>query len=162
MLRAQRAVIFRPGPVTRLVCGNGGDSGGGCGQFCDTPEGLGNVQGYQSPGDGCGGGGSWRPKDFGLFLHRVSEWHRLNNRIAYNEILVEGAGPHSNWMQSLPDTIEAFFTVGDADSTSIRGHHERFLSAYGLSDDEHPLLKLDVNNWESPFSRAPATEQLST
>lgn len=141
-------IIFRPGPVTRVVCGNGGDSGGGCRGFCDTPlGGVGDVSLYQDPGDGCGR--SWRPKDFGTYLQRVSAWHRLNSRIAYNEILVDGAGPKSHWMAHLPDTIEAFFHLGDA--KSIRGHHENYLRAYGLDAKTHPLVVLDASDWNSPF-----------
>lgn len=37
-------IIFRPGPVTKLICGNGGDSGGGCKEFCGAAHELGDVR----------------------------------------------------------------------------------------------------------------------
>ena len=144
-------LIFRP-QVTRLICGNGMDSGGTCHSFCDAATDLGNVGGYQNPGDGCGM--SWRPKDFGMYLKRVAAWQKLNSRTQYNEIIVEGDGPKSHWTGNLPDTIEAFFQLKGNELGNIRGHHERFLKAYGLSKDTHPLVVLDPGEWETPFSAA--------
>ena len=175
-------MIFRPGPVTRIVCGNGGDSGGGCREpFCDPPHGLGDYQHYPNPGDGCGF--SWKPADFGIFLQRVSAWQKFNSRSACNalltdqmrspflcaalsrprsnhcadaadnEIIVEGAGPSSHWTSHLPDTIEAFFQRKGAVFDTIRYHHDNFLRAYGLSAATHPLLAIDVNDWEHPFQK---------
>lgn len=140
--------IFRPG--TKLVCGNAGDSGGGCHQFCPTATELGDVHSFSNPGDGCGG--SWRPPDFGMYLQRVTAWTKANHRSSYNEIIVEGAGPHSPWTANLPDTIEAFFSVKGKDASGIRGHHSNFLRAYRLNAAQHPLLTLDPDNWERPLS----------
>jgi len=146
---ANGGLIFRPGPVTRLRCGNGGDSGGICHEFCESATELGDVGSFQSPGDGCGM--SWRPKDFGMYLRRVSAWQKLGRRSVYNEIIVEGDGPRSHWKAHLPDTIEAFFQVSGGDFSGIRRHHENFLRAYKLSDTSHPLLTLDVDRWDEPF-----------
>ena len=143
--------IFRPG-ATKVVCGNAGDSGGGCYAFCETPKEVGDVATFAFPGDGCGA--SWRPADFGTFLQRVSQWQKLNHRTDYNEIIVAGAGPKSFWSAHLPDTIEAFYHVkGVGDPGVIQQHHANFLREYPrLSAASHPLLTLDPDNWEHPLS----------
>lgn len=141
--------IFRPGK-TKLVCGNGKDSGGSCFDFCPAATQLGDVSTYSYPGDGCGA--SWKPRDFGMYLHRIAEWTKLTHRADYNEIIVEGAGPKSSWMANLPDIIEAFFSVKGKDSESIREHHANFLRTYGLQASKVPFLTLDTSNWDRPFS----------
>ena len=30
-------------------------------------------------------------------------------------------------------------------------YHERFLAAYRLTEETHPFLALDLNDWETPF-----------
>ena len=68
-------------PILAIVkCGKASDSGGHCPTvFCPSVQNLGDVSTYQFPGDGCGG--AWQPKDFALYLHRHSEWQRLNRRL---------------------------------------------------------------------------------
>ena len=147
-------VIFRPGPATKLICGNAGDSGGGCNSFCDPADGVGDVAGFSFPGDGCGS--SWRPKDFGNYLARVSKWQQLNGRQDYNEIIVEGAGPKARWSKQPSDTVAAFFVLKGSDGVEVaRYHHANFLRAFGLSAETHPLVTLDSNNWEAPFEVPP-------
>lgn len=141
--------IFRPGSSTKLVCGNGKDSGGACFDFCPPATELGDVASYSHPGDGCGA--SWRPRDFGMYLHRVAEWSKMSRRADYNEIIVEGAGPKSSWTAHLPDIVEAFFSVKGKDADSIKGHRANFLRSYGLDASRVPLLSLDVHDWERPF-----------
>lgn len=87
-----------------------------------------------------------------MYLKRVSAWQKLNSRSVYNEMIVEGAGRSSTWASHLPDTIEAFFQVKEP--SSIRSFHDKFLRAYGLDGNKHPLLQLDARNWEHPFTKA--------
>ena len=141
--------IFRPGSSTKLVCGNGKDSGGACFDFCPPATELGDVASYSHPGDGCGA--SWRPRDFGMYLHRVAEWSKMSRRADYNEIIVEGAGPKSSWTAHLPDIVEAFFSVKGKDADSVKAHRANFLRSYGLDASRVPLLSLDVHDWERPF-----------
>ena len=147
---AQGGVIFRPGTFTRIVCGNGADSGGGCHDFCEGATEMGDVALFQHPGDGCGK--SWRPKDFGVYLRRVAAWQKLNGRSVYNEIIVEGGGRKSAWAANLPDIIEAWFYVKGGDGGAVRQHWQNYLSRYGLDGVAHPLLKLAPNDWQRPFS----------
>ena len=32
-----------------------------------------------------------------------------------------------------------------------RVHHEKFLSAFGLTEETHPFMALDLTDWEAPF-----------
>ncbi|KAL1504518.1 hypothetical protein AB1Y20_010920 [Prymnesium parvum] len=133
-------VIFRPG-VTRLKCAKGGDSGGHCTRWCTAAGGVGDVASYQYPGDGCGG--SWRPEDIGFFLQRQCAWQRFFRRLEYNEFIVDGDA----WTSSLPDTIEAFFQIRDGGADA----HRAFLKAFRLSEEEVPLVEMDIRNWDAPF-----------
>tara|TARA_B110001452_G_scaffold65753_1_gene52601 strand:+ start:2067 stop:2711 length:645 start_codon:yes stop_codon:yes gene_type:complete len=143
-------VVFRP-RHTRLVCGNAGDSGGGCGAFsCPRAMDIGNLRSYQAPGDGCNGG-SWRPPDFGMYLRRMSLWHKLNSRLGYNEIIVDAA----HWRRTQPElVVETFFIVKGQEEGhgEVRAMHETFLRETGRSSTEAPLLMVDPDDWTEPFS----------
>ena len=87
-------VILRPGESTRIVCGSASDTGGGaCKGFCPsvTLE-TDQYDPWRDGRDGCGG--SWRPQDFGVFLHRSVQWQRevqaRGGRMDYNEVVVDG------------------------------------------------------------------------
>ena len=150
-------IVFRPGFTTRVLCGNGGDSGGQCHSFCSTASDLGDVGSFTYPGDGCGGG-SWRPTDCGMYLRRVATWQKRNGRSEYNEFILEGAGPRSVWSASLPDMVEAFFLPRGPTAQSVRAHYANFLREYDLDATRVPLLSLDREDWHSPFSELVQSE----
>ena len=120
--------------------------GGACRGFCPSVS-LANDEynPFTDGRDGCDG--SWRPQDFGVFLHRSVQWQRevqaRGGRMDYNEIVVDGA----HWNQHLPDTVEAFFGGEKA-----REQRRTFLEAFPqLSEVDVPLLAFDRFNWEEPF-----------
>lgn len=125
-------LIFRPG-VTRLRCGKPVDSAGQCGAWCW------NKQGEWSEADDklC----SWPPQDFGVQIHRLSDYQVKYGRLFYNEVIVDAPW----WRSHLPDVIQGI--VGD------RELHRAFVQQYGLDGERFPLLHVDLTNWESPFSR---------
>ena len=147
-------VIFRPGASTKLVCGNAADSGGACHAFCKPAPEVGDVASFSFPGDGCGS--SWRPPDFGNYLARTAAWRKMNHRSNYNEIIVEGAGPQSQWSGHAASTIGAFFQIKGSALDVVRYHHANFLRAYNLDESTHPFVTLDPHNWDAPFAHAPA------
>ena len=67
-------VILRPGPTTRIVCGNAHDAGGYCHDLCPAIHG-GDAD---APCDD----GSWRPEDAPAYLHRQGRYRNY-----YNEFL---------------------------------------------------------------------------
>ena len=144
-------VIFRPGQ-TRLICGNAGDSGGGCGEStCPRATTLGNVREFEYPGDGCPSQrGSWRPPDFGMYLRRVSSWHKLNRRLGYNEIIVDA----QHWLSQPSRSVETFFRVKGQEKgfEAVEAMHALFLQETGQSSEQAPLVTVDPDNWEQPFS----------
>lgn len=142
-------VIFRPGQ-TQLLCGNACDSGGGCGGFtCPRATALGNLHDYDYPGDGCRGG-SWSPPDFGMYLKRVSSWHKLNRRLTYNEIIVDA----QHWLAHSARSVETFFRVQGqtAGFEAVEAMHAKFLRETGQSHEQAPLVTVDPRNWAAPFT----------
>lgn len=160
-----QGVVFRPGPTTKIMCGTSGDSTNGkCKAWCPSVQppddwSKDDYDPMKSP-EGAGGcRGSWKPEDFGVFLHRTnlfekevqSKWGR---RIDYNEIIVSG----SHWTQHLPRTIEAFFSSDDhghnRNDHVAQEQHSKFLREYGLTAQQVPLLVYHPNDWEKPFREA--------
>ena len=52
--------------------------------------------------------------------------------------------------RALPASVDAFFQFKGG---GARQQHSAFLSAYGLSAEQTPLLELDPYNWNEPFRR---------
>ena len=155
-----QGIIFRPGPTTRILCGNAVDSSQGkCKEhWCpSTSLAQDTYDPTRTNGDDGAAGchGSWRPQDFGVFLRRYTKYNQLvqavyHKRLDYNEIIVDGG----QWTDSLPDSIEAFFTSdnqGQHEEDVARGQHRLFLEEYNLDAAQVPLLKLDLENWDEPF-----------
>ena len=148
-----QGIIFRPGHFTKILCGSASDrSGQQCKSWCpsitiDGDESRFDPRNTGHGFDGCGG--AWRPKDFGVYLQRMSRVEgegglaAWNHRLEYNEILIAGA----HWTRHLPEAIEAFFGDGEP----VRSQHQRFLSEFGLRDVDVPLLRFDPRNWKEPF-----------
>eukprot|EP00966_Prymnesium_polylepis_P186346 4319261-Prymnesium_polylepis.1 len=66
----------------------------------------------------------------------------------YNEVVVDttpGRYP-------VPEIIQAFFVRWDEDVAPTRQIHRQFLSSYEVTAEQHPLVKLDLNDWDHPFS----------
>lgn len=69
----------------------------------------------------------------------------------YNEVIVDAMA----WGDQLPHVIEAVFYINDYnDNLRVRASsvHAAFLSAYHLSKTDVPLLRLDLKNYERPFT----------
>ena len=142
--------IFRPG-ATPIKCGKAGDSGGHCGWWCphiDADEVLpADWWRVNVNGDGCGG--SWQPQDFPAYLRRQERWQVDNSRLEHNEIII-GAAP---WMAALPALIDAvFITTNNRGAAEAISTHSRFLSTYGLTEGDVPLVRLDLAEWHDPLS----------
>ena len=146
-------VVLNP-EYTRLLCAYGGD-GGTRGKACSPP----GVSDTCLPGcksnewdpDYCDaqtaslsdywcGGRPWRKDDVAKFLVR----DRYNS--ARNEIVVDGF----HWNENLPHAIDAFLTSGDSRTARV---HAMFLSAYGLTEEQVPLLMLSKEA-HNPFRLA--------
>ena len=52
----------------------------------------------------------------------------MNHRSNYNEIIVEGAGPHSQWSAHAASTIGAFFQIKGSALDAVRYHHANFFA----------------------------------
>ena len=73
----------------------------------------------------------------------------------YNELVMDADA----WKDHMPQTIEAVFypTHSECDAScrsKAETTHSKFLHEFGVSSDDYPLLKLDVSDWNSPFSVA--------
>ena len=146
-------VVLSAGAANKIVCGTASDSGGGaCRSFCPHVTLLNDTYDYARPErggrDGCGG--SWRPRDFGVFLRRSGAWQKVvqarGGRMDYNEIIVDG----EHWNAHLPQTIEAFF----GGALARKQRHE-FMQTFGLSPEHAPpLLEFDPTDWNAPFKMA--------
>ena len=148
-----QGVIFRAGASTRILCGSGSDlSSAHCGLFCESIRIDNDVLWAPHDRYECKVGnhrGVWRPEDFGAYLLRSCRYQKevqgpWSHRYDYNEILVDG----DHWNAHLPAAIEAFF----GDGMMARSAHQHFLDEFGLTSEQVPLLKLDLNNWLEPFS----------
>ena len=126
--RSGGGIIFRPGKSTRVVCGNGHDSGGYCHEWCPTTGGKDAMEGDVSM---CPN--SWKPEDINVYLAGDTMAYQSDNSGIgrYNEFQIDGAW----WNSHLPDAIEAFLVGGAAVET-----REKFMADYGLTDDYVPLL----------------------
>ena len=157
-----QGIIFRPGPTTRILCGNAADSSVGKCKVHWCPS-VSLSQDTYDPArtrgdDGAAGCyGSWKPQDFGVFLRRFVKYNKavraaMSHRLNYNEIIVDGG----HWTDSLPNSIEAFFTSDDLGRKEeqedlAKMQHQLFLQTYSLNAAQVPLLKLDPTNWDEPF-----------
>ena len=83
---------------------------------------------------------SWQPANFGAELQRLTAFQTKYRNLFYNEVIVDAP----SWRTRLPEAVEAVF--------GSRRHHEAFLTTFGLSEETHPYLELDSNDWESPFA----------
>ena len=173
-LRADRVAIPLPqwgggvvvSPIVQLRCAFGDDgstyrTSNGCySQWCDRSH---PWSGAWPGGHPCGFGGSgqinrnWRPADLDKMLELYADhsqhygppgWYH-----GYNE-LIYGSG---EWNSKLPHTIEAFYILGTERAwweqhDSTIGRHRAFLTKYGLTDNDVPLLAVTASNWDAPFS----------
>ena len=128
---AGSGVLFRPG-ATKLLCGKPVDSSGQCGGAC---AGRLGSEWSEAADKMC----TWPPKEFGGQLQRLTAFQTKWKNLFYNEIIVDAKA----WRQNLPDCVEAIF--------GNRVHHQNFLDAYGLTEETHPFLSLDLDDWGSPF-----------
>jgi hypothetical protein len=56
------------------------------------------------------------------------------------------------WRRTLPKAIGAFFYIsGAGNKRAMRNLLDRFQGLYGLTDATHPLVRLKLDDWETPF-----------
>lgn len=153
-------VIFRPGSSTKILCGNGGDSGGYCHELCPATTVTSSTTAPTCAEPACPKFCSWAAHDVHIYLQRhtnqrargentVTEWElgRQQSDFAwtsYNEFLVSAAV----WNRSLPRSIEAFVD-GEFAATA----HADFLRRYGLQARDVPILRISADT-ASPFAFA--------
>lgn len=101
--------------------------------------------------------GGWRPQDLGDFIRMHAE-HGSSYKVpgfhsGYNEVIVSAEKHNAR----LPGAVEAFFVLnegqayGDGVGVNVAEAQQDFVRAYGLIEDEVPLLILDPSDWEEPF-----------
>ena len=135
--RIDAGVVYSP--RIRLNCVYGGD--GGTRKFPD--DGCGTEFCTQSKTDGWCDGKPHKTKDVGAMLARLPG-------SGYNEVVINTQSID----EQLPRAVEAIFYLrGSAISARrARETHRHFLELYDLPATDHPLLRLDPNNIESPFA----------
>lgn len=158
-------VLLRPS-ATKVLCGYAGD-GGTRGKVCAQIGMMNCIPGCiatewdtwcsadeSKAVDGWCDGRPWKVAELGTMLRR-----HASRMSSYNEIVVDSRA----WIDRLPSSIEAFFFPGgskcDFDSScqqTVRAAHDTFLREYfpSLTKYDVPLLRLNVTDWESPFSIA--------
>ena len=98
-----------------------------------------------------------RPSQLDIMMRK----HAKANTVTYNEIVFEAA----TYVARLPVTIEAVFWVREGANVDgycpvagqyceryARETHEKLTRIMGLEKDQIPLLMLDPQNWNEPFS----------
>ncbi len=150
-------VVARPNAIS-VACSYGVDgatqnlNGGpqpGCPRIWCNPEHVMEQNGY------CGFNGApphaWRPEHLKemLKLHQTDggRYSAPGYHSGYNEVVV-GA---RSWNSHLPSTVEAFFVLAGHSDRDAELAHERFLSLYGLSAGDVPLLRFHPSRWDAPF-----------
>merc|ERR1712070_989726 len=118
-------------------------------------------------GDLCGLVGNpptaWAPHDLQIMLeyhmsHGV-RWHNPGFHSGYNEVIFSARSHNHN----LPNSVAAFFVLHDNPEgrswldyeVDIKAAHRNYLSEYGVSEDDVPLVQFDRGNWEKPFVKIP-------
>ena len=144
-------IIFRPGPSTRVRCGNGQDCGGYCHAWCPATTTASRTDVPTCETVECPDACSWRPSDIHVYLQRDT-WQRRRgtpirlgvhgppvdpNNNAYNEFLVETA----HWHASMPHAIEAF-VAGTYAAAAWRGYVARYPEMGPGGAAGVPLLQL--------------------
>ena len=99
-------------------------------------------------------GCKWKPSDFGRWLEIQAIWQSARKEWEPNEFIVHG----TDWEAMLPNIIEAFvITKGDPqEGLFARKVRSDFLHIMNMSETGIPLLRFDIQNWETPFSDASA------
>ena len=130
---------------------------------CPAPGELCNAK---NPKEGLGWGrcgfdgwpvGAYHPRDLEPFmkLHQQygAKYHQPGFHSGYNEVILTSESINAN----LPRSVEAFFVLSerqaqrDGVGVSSAHAHREFLSKYGLTSAEMPLLLMRPGNWEEPF-----------
>jgi hypothetical protein len=108
---------------------------GGCGSWSGNP----NIHtDWCSPG---------RPWQCSWHADQLDDMMRFSNTgSGYNEVIVLG----SVWNQGMPDALAAIIYGSDADVQMARNIHSAFLSKYGKTAQQVPLLFMDVS-LDQPF-----------
>ena len=83
-------------------------------------------------------------------------FNRHQERGGYTELIIDA----EYWRELEPKSIAAVFYPSTCTAASEKGRacrklaektHAQLLTNYGVSAEEVPLLRLDVQNWREPF-----------
>ena len=151
MMNAATPALFTSGAVVGIVlqphvpllCSYSFDGGtmnkprGGCGSWAGDPT-------YD--GDWCTPTHTWECSWRPAMLREMMEAHRSGYHGGYNEVIVDGAV----WNAHLPDGLAAFVYSAGAEGDA-RSKHGSFLSRFGKTACQVPLLLIDLSNGGAPF-----------
>ena len=110
---------------------------------------------------------AWHPADLKYMLDQREEIRAKevkpfgkfwDDNKFYNELVFDAA----HFTEQLPASIEGLFFLAGGDCSDItdgpkcedyaRGAHENMKRHFGLTDEQFPLLRLDPNDWDTPFT----------
>ena len=182
----QSGVVFNP-DVVRVLCGFSKDGGTQTDRVC-SPPGVSErcLPGcsYRGKLTWCDGWYktpcAWRPKQLGKMLQAQQAMHETSPTGRFNEVIVDAA----HFGRHLPSAVEAIFFVGTDSSehchsqnhwANVQGGkrvnhcegyarvaHRAFLRTHGLTEEEVPLLRLDLfTETDAPFRLADAPMSVS-
>lgn len=92
------------------------------------------------------GGCAWPPQ----YLHLMMEQQASARNAAYNEVVLEVDAYERN----LPRSIEAVFYIKQEQKYIAKQVHRSLVKHFGLEESELPLLKLDPEDYHTPFTIA--------
>lgn len=168
--------------VIELACLRSGatwDSGSrtrpGCSKTFCSPSSAGGgggwtFNGYNGYNGKCGFSGStpsraWAPQDMQTLLQLHKDhgvpWKAPSFHSGYNEVVCNS----HNHNDRLPHSVSAFFhprghtaeSKVDGITYNVAQAHRDFLSRYGLTAAQVPLLSFDPSDWDAPFAISDAS-----
>ena len=92
-----------------------------------------------------------------------ARWRAADPQQSYNELILDEAA----YEAALPGAVDAVFYIpagschsknwaaqGSKCERYARAFHRRLAQRYGLPPERLPLLRLDLQNWQTPFALA--------
>eukprot|EP00966_Prymnesium_polylepis_P316713 7317937-Prymnesium_polylepis.1 len=95
----------------------------------------------------------WAPDDFENFMmHHEDRLRRFAGKrepLLYSELVFDA----NTWVSGLPRTVDAIFFMDPAEERITKKVHAQLLHDFGLATNTVPLLRLNLTNSFSPFTR---------
>jgi len=89
----------------------------------------------------------WGPGRLSDMVKQHEEQRNAGKGPVHNEVIMD----RMRYMASMPYSIEAFYFTADTTANTAWNAHQAFLSEYGVSEDEIPLIRLDLSRDTDPF-----------